>query len=100
MTFRSEPPRIVLAQHHPETDLPGMFVRTAYSEEFVEELKKLPRRDRRWVPNEEVWWVAEEHVDLVKESVQRHYGEIEIVDEHGVVEHLTKDGTYRQEGLF
>ena len=93
-------PRIVLGQPHRDDDRPGILVQTPYSEEFVEELKSLPRRDRAWDSEEKVWWVAEAHRDRVQELVIHHFGAVEVVDEDGACETISPQARTRQERLF
>ncbi len=93
-------PRIVLGQPNRDDDRPGLLVQTPYREDFVEDFKALPRRDRAWDPEEKVWWVAEAHRDRVQEMVIHHFHAVEIVDEDGVCETISPGARSRQERFF
>jgi hypothetical protein len=92
--------QVVLGQPNPDDDRPGIMVHSPYSDDFREEVKQLPPGDRRWVPYEEGWWVAEEHMDWIRDRVQHHFSSYELVDKDGTIETFSAGAHTRQERLF
>jgi hypothetical protein len=92
--------QIVLAEPSPDDDRPGFLVRTPYHEGFREEVKGLPTADRRWVPHEGAWWVAEDYREWAERRTQELFGYVEIVDEDGAIETISPGARSRQERLL
>lgn len=40
---------------------PGWYLRTDFEPAFVEAIKRLPVPDRAWCPEQDAWWIAQEH---------------------------------------
>lgn len=63
-----------------------IHVRTPFSREFVDELKKkLSRAHRRWSPEEKVWMVDPSQDDLIVEIVTKYFGEPTVLENKEVV---------------
>ena len=83
-------------------DREGVVVKTPYHPGWLESLKaQVPWQDRRWWEDSRAWWVAAEHADVVEHLTLNVFGEVEVVDEDGVIETRTGGGErLRQGGLF
>lgn len=92
--------QVELAVPNPDDDRPGFLVRAPYHEGFREEVKGLPAADRRWVPHEGAWWVAEGHREWIERLMQDLFGHVEIVDEDGAIETISPGARSRQERLL
>lgn len=56
----------------------GTLLYTPFNEEFVEALKEeIPASKRRWLPDEEAWWVHDDFVDAVETLLLNHFEDYE-----------------------
>lgn len=81
---------------------PGFLILTPYDPVWVERIKALiPSRDRRFWEASSGWWIAEAHRDVVMHLTVECFGEMDVIDEDGVEETVTRNGQrFRQERLF
>lgn len=84
--------RVLLGRRDRRTDRPGVVIVTPFSQDFIDDLKDIPSRDRAWWPEARQWWVAEEHEADVIALVVHHYGETILVDEDGGETYLDANG--------
>jgi hypothetical protein len=87
--------------HHPTDDGPGVWIRTPFDGEFVDEIKRIPWEHRAWSEDDRMWFVREDYAERATDLVVHHFGETIVVHADGSEEYRDRTGTTaRQERLL